>query len=157
MIADVGEARYEEINYVTCRRANGANFGWDAFEGRALYDCGHLCPGGNTSDPGGTVSPIFTYGHHEWATPGSAQGCSVIGGYVVRDPALKSLFGRYVYSDFCSGQIRSLVPRTGRARDEGATGVEVEWPTSFGQTPDGRIFIGTFYGPVYRIAPAPGE
>jgi glucose/arabinose dehydrogenase len=153
VVTDVGQARYEEINFLPLAAARGANFGWDAFEGHALYDCGHLCPGGDTPDPGGTVAPIFTYGHHEWATPGSAQGCSVIGGHLVRDRSLRSLYGRYLYTDFCSGEIRSLIPRTAGAFDEGPTGLQVDFPTSFGKTPDGRIFVATLDGPVYRLLP----
>ena len=38
--------------------------------------------------------PVWEYSH--------GSGCSITGGYVVRDPALPSLFGRYVYTDFCS-------------------------------------------------------
>ena len=56
---------------------------------------------------GGTWSPALFYGRDE--------GCSVTGGYVVRDPNLTSLFGRYVYGDFCAGQLRrSRRRRSGR-------------------------------------------
>ena len=34
----------------------------------------------------------------------------IIGGYVVRDPRLPSLRGRYVYADLCEGQLRSARP-----------------------------------------------
>ena len=30
------------------------------------------------------------------------------GGYVVRDPELKSLYGRYLYGDYCVGELRSF-------------------------------------------------
>jgi glucose/arabinose dehydrogenase len=33
VIGDVGQDRYEEVDYTTVGKADGANFGWDAFEG----------------------------------------------------------------------------------------------------------------------------
>ena len=58
---------------------------------------------------GGTTKPIFAYPH---SRDGS---CSVIGGYVVADPALPSLRGKYVYADYCEGQLRALTPHLHRA------------------------------------------
>ena len=34
--------------------------------------------------------------------------CSITGGYVVRDPGLPTLLGRYVYGDFCNAALRSV-------------------------------------------------
>ena len=34
--------------------------------------------------------------------------CSITGGYVVRDPGLPTLLGRYVYGDFCAPALRSV-------------------------------------------------
>ena len=36
------------------------------------------------------------------------EACAVTGGYVVRDEALRSLYGRYLYGDFCVGELRSF-------------------------------------------------
>ena len=62
--------------------------------------------------PGGaraTSPPILTYGRD--------GGCSITGGYVVRDPALPApRTGRYLYGDFCAGELRSFVPAKGGAR-----------------------------------------
>ena len=153
-IGDVGQNRYEEVNYTTVAGANGANFGWDAFEGHAPYDCGPDCGNAGTPDPGGTVPPIFVYGQDRYAAPGGPEGCSITGGYVVRDRALPSLLGRYVYGDYCGGEIRSLVPRLGGAADEGGTGLFPGAITSFGETPDGRLFVTSHNGGVFRIAPS---
>jgi hypothetical protein len=35
--------------------------------------------------------------------------CATIGGYVIGDPRLPGLRGRYVYTDYCSDELRSLV------------------------------------------------
>ena len=56
LVGDVGENRFEEIDYEDLRWAWGGNFGWDAFEGDSPYDasgpCGIFCPNGDTPDPG---------------------------------------------------------------------------------------------------------
>jgi parvulin-like peptidyl-prolyl isomerase len=37
--------------------------------------------------------------------------CAIMGGYVVRDRGLPTLWGRYVYGDLCSGGLRSGVAK----------------------------------------------
>jgi glucose/arabinose dehydrogenase len=135
-IGDVGQDRFEELDYVTVGRANGANFGWDAFEGFAKFE---------TPDPGGTVKPIFAYGR--------GRGCTIIGGYVVRDPRLRGLRGRYVYADLCEGQLRSLVPHLKRASGDRKLGLSVASPTSFGEDQQRRLYVTSLEGPVYRLVP----
>ena len=49
-------------------------------------------------------------------TYGRDEGCSITGGYVVRDPELRSLYGRYLYGDYCAGELRSFTAEPGRAR-----------------------------------------
>ena len=58
-IGDVGQNRFEELDYTTVAAASGANFGWDAFEGFAPYNEENS----GTPDPGGTTKPIFAYSH----------------------------------------------------------------------------------------------
>jgi glucose/arabinose dehydrogenase len=140
-IGDVGQNRFEELDYLTVGRANGANFGWDAFEGFNKYSEEN----GGTPDPGGTVKPIFAYGR--------SRGCTIIGGYVVRDPRLRGLRGRYVYADLCGGQLRSLVPHLKRASDERGLGLRVESPSSFGEDQRHRLYVASLEGPVYRLVP----
>jgi glucose/arabinose dehydrogenase len=140
-IADVGQDRFEELDYLTVAAAQGANFGWDAFEGFGRY----RGVNSGTPDPGDTVKPIFTYGR--------GRGCTIIGGYVLRDPRLPSLRGRYVYADLCEGQIRSLVPHLTRAGDDRALGLRVSTPSSFGEDTKGRVYVASLEGSVYRLVP----
>ena len=143
-IADVGQDRFEEIDYTTVAVAGGANFGWDAFEGNAPYTGANS----GTPDPGGTVTPILAYGRGR-----DGGSCTVIGGYVVGDPRLPSLRGRYVYADLCAGQLRSLVPGLRRARGDRRLGLRVSSPSSFGEDTRGRVYISSLEGPVYRLVP----
>ena len=142
-IADVGQDEFEELDYTTVGAAAGANFGWDAFEGFAPYTGDNS----GTPDPGGTTKPVFAYSH------GRAGSCTIIGGYVVRDRRLRSLYRRYVYADLCEGQLRSLVPHLGRAAHDRKLGLAVSSPSSFGEDARGHIYVCSLEGPVYRIVP----
>ena len=153
ILGDVGQRRYEEIDYASLPLALGGNFGWDAFEGAAPYDCGADCPFGDTPPPVDAIPPIFTYGHPAWAAPEGPSGCSVTGGLIVRDESLRSLYGRYLFADLCEGQIRSLIPALNGARDEGTTGLTLSTVTSFGETADGRVFVTSLNDGLFRIAP----
>jgi glucose/arabinose dehydrogenase len=142
-IGDVGQNQFEELDYATVGRADGANFGWDALEGFSKY----TDENSGTPDPGGTVKPIFAYPH---SRDGS---CSIIGGYVVRDPRLPALRGRYVYADLCEGQLRSLVPHLKRASGDRKLGLQVSSPSSFGEDQQHRLYVTSLEGPVYRLVP----
>jgi glucose/arabinose dehydrogenase len=140
-IGDVGQNQIEELDYTTVAAASGANFGWDAFEGFSPY----REENSGTADPGGTTKPIFSYPHSRGGS------CSIIGGYVVRDRSLRSLYGRYVYADLCEGQLRSLTPHLQRASGDRKLGLAVESPTSFGEDDAHRLYVSSLAGPVFRL------
>jgi glucose/arabinose dehydrogenase len=140
VIADVGQSRFEEVDYLRLGAASGANFGWDAFEAFSRYGDSS----GTTPDPGGTVKPIFAYSHRR-------GGCSITGGYVVGRAGPPSLRGRYVYTDYCDGSLRSLVPHLRRASGDRRLGLSVAEPGSFGVDNRGRVYVTSLSGPVYRL------
>ena len=83
-IADVGKTQWEEIDI----GQKGANYGWPAFEGPAVFQGGPVT--------GGTaVPPIYFYDH--------SVGQSITGGYVYRGEA-EALQGQYFFADFVAGQ-----------------------------------------------------
>jgi glucose/arabinose dehydrogenase len=143
-IGDVGQNRFEELDYATVGAAGGANFGWDAFEGFSNY----TEENSGTPDPGGTVKPIFAYSHSR-----GGGSCSIIGGYVVADHSLPGLYGRYVYADLCEGQLRTLVPHRKRASNDRKLGLRVSSPSSFGEDDQHRLYVVSLEGPVYRLVP----
>jgi len=108
--ANVGQDRFEEIDTSTVAAANGANFGWNDFEGFAPFAGAHLL---RESD-----------GEADQRLQQLRAACSVIGGYVVRDQRLPALLHRYVYGDFCTGKVRSLIPIR-RCPPRQGTGVRV--------------------------------
>jgi glucose/arabinose dehydrogenase len=138
-IGDVGQNEFEEVDYVGKGEGSGANFGWSAFEGDQ-----RLNPDQEAPDH---VPPVLTY-------PLSGGNCSVTGGYVVRDRALRSLSGRYVYADFCKGEVRSFVPSEGSAEGDRALGLSVPSLSSFGEDLEGHIYATSLEGPVYRLDPS---
>jgi glucose/arabinose dehydrogenase len=140
-IGDVGQNKFEELDYTTVGGADGANFGWDAIEGFAPY----TEENGGTPNPGGTTKPIFAYSHSRGGS------CSIIGGYVVQDRSLRSLYKRYVYADLCEGQLRSLAPHLKRAGGDHKLGLAVPSPTSFGEDDAHHLYVASLEGPVYRL------
>ncbi len=135
-IGDVGQNEFEEVDSIGIADGAGANFGWSAYEGDARFNRDQRAPG--------AVPPVLTYSHD--------HGCSITGGYVVRDPALPALAGRYVYGDFCAGQLRSFTARVGRpAADDRPLGLRVPSLSSFGLDGAGHLYATSLEGPVYRL------
>ena len=144
-IGDVGQNEFEEVDVVSKEQARGANFGWSAFEGRAPY------PPGDSLDPGSVhVEPAHVYSHD--------RGCSVTGGYFVRDRSLPSLYGRYLFADYCSGKVQSFAYRGGAATrlrthatlSRGGSRADLQ-PVSFAEGRRGKLWLISIDGAVYRI------
>ena len=135
-IGDVGQDTVEEIDFARRGRARGVNYGWRVWEGRRRDT--------NESAPG-AVFPVITKTH-------AAGYCSITGGYVVRDPSLPTLRGRYVYGDFCKGGVRAATLRGGRATDDRQLSLpSVNQISSFGEDAAGRVYVVSLSGPVYRL------
>jgi glucose/arabinose dehydrogenase len=138
-IADVGHEEWEEINVVDLATGGGSNFGWlimEANECFAISDC----------DPSEFVNPIVAYDHSE--------GCSVTGGYVYRGSAIPELAGRYLYSDWCGGWLRSFLYENGQVVEEVDWTDQVGIPgqiNSFGEDASGELYVTTWEGDVLRL------
>jgi len=134
-IGDVGQNTLEEIDYTQKGQGRGANFGWSAFEGTDRFNADQDAPN--------AVPPIFEYSHD--------HGCSITGGYVVRDRSLPALYGRYVYGDFCAGDLHALEPAIPHAKGDRPLGLHVDSLSSFGEDNEGHIYAVSLNGPVYRL------
>jgi len=137
-IADVGQDQREEIDVVQAN-ASGLNYGWNVMEGLRCY------PNGGQCNMTGLTLPVYDYDH--------SQGCSIIGGYVYRGVAIPELQGQYLFSDFCSGFVRSLSFENGVAtvRQAPMVNVGTNVVQSFGQDGAGELYILTGDGRVLRI------
>src|SRR3954467_1943085 len=146
-IGDVGQSAWEEIDYLTRSRAKGSYFGWPTYEGFAPHDRSRSDPNPNHRP---RIPPIIVKNH------GSNGYCAIIGGFVVHNPNLSPLNGRYVYSDHCNGDIRSLKPTTPRATGDMNTGLSVSDPSSFGVGSAGRLYVASLGdGHVYQVVQQP--
>jgi hypothetical protein len=108
---------------------------------------GLSCYAAASCNQAGLTLPVIDYDH--------SHGCSVTGGYVYRGTAVPSLRGRYLYSDYCGGWIRSFHYQSGQATDPQVhagldTGGNV---TSFGEDAAGELYVLTQGGTVFRIVP----
>ncbi|HEY7629850.1 MAG TPA: PQQ-dependent sugar dehydrogenase [Thermoleophilaceae bacterium] len=157
IIGDVGQGSREEIDYAHRGQNAGANYGWPCFEGLEK----------NTDNPpkGGpvedypectslavqqTVQPVHDYPH----SGGSFSGAGIIGGYVVRDPSLTDLYGRYLYGDLSTPGLRSIALAQPTATDDRAAGLSVSNLSSFGEDAGGCVYAASVgNGGVWRIAP----
>jgi hypothetical protein len=144
-IGDVGQSDLEEIDFVTKAGGlgRGGNFGWSLLEGSNRYGAGRKARPDEL--PPGYVAPVIEHAH-------SAGWCSITGGYVVRDPALPELLGRYVYGDYCKGELYAATLGPSGASRLGPVGVRVDGLSSLGEDGCGRVYAASIDGPVYRLA-----
>lgn len=146
-IGDVGQNRYEEIDFQPFGFAGGANYGWNVVEGN-----GHCYPSGASCNPSLYVNPIHEYDH--------SQGCSVTGGYVYRGCKMPDLHGTYFYGDFCSAFVRTFQVVGGvatnhqdRTAELESSGVSIDQIASFGEDARGELYIVDLGGEIFRIVP----
>jgi glucose/arabinose dehydrogenase len=141
LIGDVGQEDWEEIDYDPAPDAGrGENFGWDCREGGNGHPTAAACPGPFTE-------PILEYAH-----PSTGSGAAAVtGGYVVRDPSVGDLYGRYLYADVYVGEIRSLVPGLPGASGDRSEGLSVGVPVSFGEDACARVYVVSLLGTVQRF------
>jgi glucose/arabinose dehydrogenase len=143
-IADVGQARYEEINFQAAGNGGRQNYGWNLLEGNASYPAGS--PAVNTAS---LTAPVFVYDH--------TQGKSVTGGYVYRGGAIAGLQGTYVYGDFVNGNIWGLRQTATGSWDNQLLLDSDKFISTFGQDEQGNLYLADFRGNaetngvIYRI------
>jgi glucose/arabinose dehydrogenase len=145
-IGDVGQAKWEEIDLESQRSLRGANFGWDHFEGTHPFDW-------NSDNEAPRPRRHYEPPVHEYS---HRIGNAVIGGLVVRDTDLESLYGRYLFCDYNRGQIHSFIPKHGKAKGLKKLGLQIESPTSFVADSEGTVFVTSLEtGKLFKLVPAP--
>ena len=142
-IADVGQNKYEEIDFVAAGTPGGQNFGWSDVEGNHPFNADHA--------PSGAVAPLYEYDHR-------GGRCSITGGYVYRGAAIPKLTGTYLFGDECEGQIHGLR----RAADGTVTaedlGLHVNGLSTFGEDAAGELYAaGIGDGQISRVDAVPAE
>jgi glucose/arabinose dehydrogenase len=136
IVGDVGQDKYEEIDFQRAGQGAGANYGWSIWEARSKFKDG--------------TAPHARF--PQIVAPHSAGYCAIIGGFVVRDRSVRSLYGRYLFSDNCRAQIEAVRLSARGASGLHATGLKVTSASSFGEDAAHHIYISSLEGPVYRLA-----
>jgi len=142
-IGDVGQDKAEEVNRVLLEPDEPPkNLGWNIHEGVGETPSSHELEG-----DGEVVWPVATYSHRE--------GCSITGGVVYHGAALAGLDRRYVYGDYCTGVIWSLLAKPGTgAEDVRRERAKVPQLAHIGTDADGELLFASGAGTLYRAVPA---
>jgi glucose/arabinose dehydrogenase len=127
-IGDVGQDRWEEVDFLARGSTGLVNFGWSRYEGDHIYQASEQLIG-----PGRYVAPIFEYPH--------TDGCAVTGGYVYRGARLTADVGRYYFGDNCTGTVWSLVVKGGEVTDERKESFSLGGLSGFGQDSAGELYL----------------
>ena len=138
-IGDVGGSRWEEVDYTPKVSPGLENYGWNVYEGRAIFE------NKEPSSAGKLVMPIAVYSHAD-------GNCTIIGGFVYRGRNVPALRGRYVYGDWCTGLVWSLRQQNGKVVSHRREPVRVPELTSFGEGASGELYAVSRAGTVYRFA-----
>jgi glucose/arabinose dehydrogenase len=137
-VADVGQNRWEEIDFQPAGSRGGVNYGWKIREGAHAY------AGASAS---GLTDPVTEYGHD--------QGCAVSGGVVIRGQALPDWGGVYLYGDYCSGLIWGLRRMPGGTWQNALlfqTGFNI---SAFGEDHLGNAYVVDLSGAAYQLTLKP--
>ncbi|MBI3784155.1 MAG: PQQ-dependent sugar dehydrogenase [Deltaproteobacteria bacterium] len=148
-IGDVGQNRFEEVDYQTALSSGGQNYGWNVVEGN-----GHCYPSGSGCDQSGMTLPVLEYDH--------SNACSITGGYVYRGCKMPDLRGTYFYGDYCSAFVRSFTISGGavtnpqdRTAELASGGAAIGSISSFGEDARGELYVVDLGGSVFKIVPGP--
>ena len=160
IIGDVGQNLWEEINWLTWDESLGANFGWRTMEGNHCYDPEEFC------DTTGLIMPVFEYPNNAsymkiliGMDEREATGCSVTGGYVYRGNDNPTLWGTYIFGDYCTGRIWSFKLKNGKPTKFKNLRPELKkhsrdvplFISSFGEDSSGELYVVDYLGAVYKF------
>ncbi len=97
-LPDTGHSRREEVSFISQSSQGGENFGWPTIEGTRCLKISDLPVSCHQA-------AIFELPVAEYER---TSGCAVVGGVVYRGSEFPHLSGRFLFSDFCRGDIWSL-------------------------------------------------
>jgi len=161
IMGDVGQHLWEEINFASFESTGGENYGWNILEGDHCYPEDVVC------DKHGYIEPLFEYpnnANYVRTILGLKQkdpdmdGCSITGGYVYRGKDIPSLYGRYIFGDYCTGKVWSI--NTNKSNLDvidhtqeilASMGKREFYLSSFGQDNHGEIFLVDYNGTIYKL------
>ncbi len=135
-IGDVGQYIVEEVSRIPESELNlGTNLGWPAFEGARRT---------------GKVRPLEHRLPDIWYNHDDGR-CAVVGGLLYRGNEIPSLYGSYIYSDWCDGIIRLAAVQEDGSVATTQTSLSVPQITGFFQGRNREVYVLGFEGGIYRL------
>lgn len=156
-LPDSGHNDREELNYVPPSGSQDLNYGWPTVEGTGCMQFPDLpvpCLQAKIFE-----LPVAEYDH--------SHGCAIVGGAVYRGEQLPLPSGRFVFADFCRGDIWSISGTDGTELSTENQTVQQPWHaelivpglvpvSSIGEDEEGNLYVTGFAnGVVYKIVPNP--
>lgn len=160
LIGDVGQNKWEEVNWNTWNEANGANYGWKIMEADHCFNPEDFC------DTSGLSMPIHTYPNNAaymrilmGMDESEATGCSVTGGYVYRGNKKSSFWGTYIFGDYCTGRIWAFNYDNGKVSNFQNIRKKLKknsedlplFISSFGEDSSGELYVVDYLGSIYKF------
>ena len=132
---DVGQDLWDMIY----RIEKGGNYGWSIREGT------HPFRPERSKGPGPILDPVVEHDHSE--------ARSLTGGFVYRGTLHKELIGKYIYGDYCTGKLWSVLfdrehKKVLEHRELAYTPVHI---TGFCEQNDGELLIVDYQGQLYKL------
>jgi len=137
-IGDVGQNLWEEISFEKAGSPGGGNYGWRCYEASHPFNLTGCQPASQY------ILPVYEFPH--------GPDCSVTGGFVYRGALSSDWYGKYFFTDYCNGQIRSLHYNDSGSvvfTNYGAFGTN--FFTTFGQDRYGEFYLGRNSTGVYKL------
>jgi glucose/arabinose dehydrogenase len=138
-IGDVGQDRYEEVDFQPVSSGGGENYGWNILEGPSCFN-----PPQNCVPPSRYSPPVMFYDHTE--------GVAIVGGYVYRGNKFRQMHGIYFFGDLI-GKIWGLQRVAGIWQRQLllTPGFLI---STFGEDELGNLYVADYSsGQVYEVRP----
>jgi uncharacterized repeat protein (TIGR03806 family) len=137
---EVGQDLWEMVYLIQ----RGGNYGWSVMEGK------HSFRPERKKGPGEFVPPIIEHPHSDFR--------SITGGYVWTSPRIPELKNAYIYGDYDTGRLWSLIYEKGKVlehRQLADTQIRI---VEFAQDSAGEVYLVDFAGGgLHKIVPAPKQ
>ena len=160
LVSDISHKSWQEINWNSWEISKNANFGWNLMEGNHCFDQEIFC------DTTGLIMPMYEYPSKvsyikKLINMGNEEtfGCAVVGGYVYRGDKHYTLYGSYIFGDYCSNQIWALnknkkgKPTLKNIKKELKKNSQ-SFPitiSSFGEDNFGELYVVDYMGAIYKF------
>ncbi|MFT3682335.1 MAG: PQQ-dependent sugar dehydrogenase [Ferruginibacter sp.] len=132
-IGDVGQEKFEEINFRPADSVKGVNYGWRCYEGTQTYNITQC------SGPASQYNfPIYTY------PTNAANNVAITGGLIYNGDVYLDLMNYYVAAEYYSGNFFKIRSAGANTWDTSTQKIAITNITDFGEDEDGEIYVVSF-------------